>query len=444
MIEMVFSGMFDRFPDLEVVFAEVDCGWVPYVKEQIDNNFHRLDPVSQFGLPRLPSEYIARPLPLRLHHRHVRDPEPRTTSGPSGSCGRATTRTSAPTGRTRGGPSRRRSPGWRRRTERELSCTATQSASTASVPDDAEHPRCFVISITPFTADGTIDEMGFRRHLGRMADAGIGVYVGGGGSGEGYTLAPGEVERLQEIAVEELKGKVPVRAMGVEPRTAGEMVAFTAGAAAAGVDAVQVYSLDVGHGHQPSPAELEAYYAEVLSTTDIPCILSTHQSVGYQVPVTLLSSLAERFGHVVGVNCSHQDLRYLAALVNALDALDGGVEVYVGGPMQALTAFALGARGFLSSEANLAPNLCAAVGRAYDSGDTDDMMRTFGTLLRLSFLLYGSGGIRITKAVLDRLGLPGGSPRPPRLPAGEEATAAALKAISELGVHAWEGWGKDL
>jgi predicted TIM-barrel fold metal-dependent hydrolase len=46
--------------ELQVVFAEVDFGWVPYVKEQIDNNYQRLEPVSRFGLQALPSEYIAR------------------------------------------------------------------------------------------------------------------------------------------------------------------------------------------------------------------------------------------------------------------------------------------------------------------------------------------------------------------------------------------------
>ena len=46
MIEMIFDGVFDRFPELDVVFAEVDFGWVPYVKEQIDNNYSRLNPVS--------------------------------------------------------------------------------------------------------------------------------------------------------------------------------------------------------------------------------------------------------------------------------------------------------------------------------------------------------------------------------------------------------------
>jgi predicted TIM-barrel fold metal-dependent hydrolase len=60
MIELIFDGVFDRFPELEVVFAEVDCGWVPYVKEQIDNNYSRLDAVSAFGLQQLPSEYIER------------------------------------------------------------------------------------------------------------------------------------------------------------------------------------------------------------------------------------------------------------------------------------------------------------------------------------------------------------------------------------------------
>ncbi|HEY7138251.1 MAG TPA: amidohydrolase family protein [Acidimicrobiia bacterium] len=60
MIELVFNGVFDRFPELAFVFAEVDFGWVPYVKEQIDNNYFRLDPVSRFGLQAPPGEYIER------------------------------------------------------------------------------------------------------------------------------------------------------------------------------------------------------------------------------------------------------------------------------------------------------------------------------------------------------------------------------------------------
>lgn len=291
--------------------------------------------------------------------------------------------------------------------------------------------RCFVISITPFTADGRVDEPGLRAHLRRLAGAGVGVYVGGGGSGEGYTLTAGEVRQVQEAAAAELGGRAPVRAMGVEPRTAREMSEFVSLAGQAGMDAVQIYSLDVGHGHQPTPGELEAYFAEVLDAADLPCVISSHQSVGYRVPVPLLASLAERYPHLTGVNCSQPDLTYLAHLV---DELGDRLTVHVGGPMQALTAWALGADGFLCSEGNLVPGLCARLTAAYDRGDTQEMMASFGTLLRLSQLLYGNGGIRATKAVLDALGLPGGPPRAPRLPVDEDGTAALLASLESLGV----------
>ena len=59
-IEFIFNGVFDRYPNLKVAFAEVDFGWVPYVKEQIENNYHRLEPTQKFGLKKPPREYIER------------------------------------------------------------------------------------------------------------------------------------------------------------------------------------------------------------------------------------------------------------------------------------------------------------------------------------------------------------------------------------------------
>ena len=57
---------------------------------------------------------------------------------------------------------------------------------------DTSRYQAFTISITPFAEDGSIDEAKLRRHLSKLGDAGIGVYVGGGGSGEGYTLSADE------------------------------------------------------------------------------------------------------------------------------------------------------------------------------------------------------------------------------------------------------------
>jgi 4-hydroxy-tetrahydrodipicolinate synthase len=303
----------------------------------------------------------------------------------------------------------------------------------------SERLSVYVISITPFAGDGSFDEEATRSHLRRMAAGGVGVYLGGGGSGEGYVLSRPETLRLLEIGVEELRGKVPVRAMGVEPRSAAEMVEFIGTAAATGVEAVQVYSLDPGHGHRPTMDEVHRYFGDVLGQVAVPAVLSTHQSVGYQVPVSLLVDLAKMHPHLTGVNCSHQDLGYLAALA---DALTDRLELHVGGPQLGLTALALGANGFLSSEANLAPRLCAEVVGAAGAGDAHRALDRFGRLLRLSGALYGAGGIRATKAVLGALGLPGGVPRLPQLPVPADRLAPLLALVEELGLAELEGWGQ--
>src|SRR5688500_17215999 len=214
------------------------------------------------------------------------------------------------------------------------------------MPRSARSASVFVISITPFGPNGEFDENALRGHLRRLAAGGVGVYVGGGGSGEGCAMSDNEARRLVEIAVDELKGKVPVRAMGKEPRLASEMIEYVQMATAAGIDACQIYSLDQGHGHRPTMPELEAYFTDILDAVEVPCVISTHQSVGYQVPVAMLTRLVERYPHVIGINSSHQDLGYLRQII---DAVGDEVTVHVGGPMQALTNLALGGDGYLTS-----------------------------------------------------------------------------------------------
>jgi 4-hydroxy-tetrahydrodipicolinate synthase len=295
----------------------------------------------------------------------------------------------------------------------------------------------FVISLTPFDGEERLDVDALRGHLRRMGEAGVGVYVAGGGSGEAYTLSRDESETILYVAAEELKGRVPVRAMGVEPRTALEMIEFGRMVERSGLEAMQLYSLDVGHGRVPSTSELEGYYGDVLDVVTMPVVLSTHQSVGYQLPLALVETLVERHQNIIGINVTNPDVTYLTRVV---DRLGGRIEVHVGGPMQALTALALGATGYLSSEANVAPRLCRSVIDHWEAGDLPATAEAFARLLRLFGGLAALGGIPATKALLDVVGLPGGRPRRPRLPVGERERAALADLVEALDLRSLERW----
>lgn len=59
---LVYSGVFERFPTLTLLFAEVGTGWLPFLFREIDD---RVSPVAELflgrsQLPLRPSEYVAR------------------------------------------------------------------------------------------------------------------------------------------------------------------------------------------------------------------------------------------------------------------------------------------------------------------------------------------------------------------------------------------------
>ena len=295
----------------------------------------------------------------------------------------------------------------------------------------------FVISITPFDAAGRLDESALRDHLDRMADAGVGVYLGGGGSGEGFTFTADEARRVLEIGVDQIGGRVPVRAMGIEPRTAQQMIDYITMAADVGVDAAQVYSLDPGHGHRPTPREIELYLETILASTSLPCVVSSHQSVGYLLEPSLLASLVDAHPHLVGVNLSCAAIEPLEEL---LDVLGGRVDIHVGGPTHGFAALTLGAQGFLSSEANLIPRMCASVISSFEAGDTEVSLTAATEVVRISRMLYGNGGIRATKAVMNRLGLACGPVRLPQLDADDATVDMILNDLQTTDAPTIERW----
>ena len=115
-----------------------------------------------------------------------------------------------------------------------------------------------------------------------------------------------------------------------------------------------------------------------------------------------------------------------------LDEVDPRVEVHVGGPMHALSALAMGGTGFLSSEANLVPQLANRVVTRYAAGDHAAAEDAYARVLQVFTLLSSRVAV---KALLRALGLPGGLPRLPRMLVAEEHDMdAALEKLREIGI----------
>jgi 4-hydroxy-tetrahydrodipicolinate synthase len=290
----------------------------------------------------------------------------------------------------------------------------------------------FCCSVTPFAADGSLDEPALRAHCARLRDAGVGVYVAGSSPGEGYALSRDEVRRCLEIAVAELRGRVSVRAMGVEPRSARDMVEHVALAAACGVDAVQIYSLDIGHGGRPNDATIERYFRTVLDAARLPCVVSSHHFIGYTLDPALMRTLADDYEHLVGFNVTSPDLPYH---VRVLAALEGRAEVHVGGPMHALSALALGANGFLSTEANYAPRLCQSLIERTRAGDHAAAQGAYAKIMTLMSGMTDVPGmsVRYVKAAMAALGHGAPRVRDPHLPLSADELVRVQKRLAALG-----------
>jgi predicted TIM-barrel fold metal-dependent hydrolase len=57
-VNMICSGMFDRYPELKIVSVESGTGWIPFILEALDYEMDENAPAAKAALSLLPSEYF--------------------------------------------------------------------------------------------------------------------------------------------------------------------------------------------------------------------------------------------------------------------------------------------------------------------------------------------------------------------------------------------------
>ncbi|OBJ60781.1 hypothetical protein A5628_06960 [Mycobacterium colombiense] len=286
--------------------------------------------------------------------------------------------------------------------------------------------------LTPFDERNNINEEVYSAQVRRLAAAGLDLWIVSSGTAEGNVLSIAEVDHLAQLTVNQVGSEVSVYAMGTEPRSARQAIHFCKRMSDFGVTAVQVGPLEPGHSYAPTEDELRTFYETVLSATQVPAILTSHVSAGYEIaPETLATIAADHGDRVVGLTATHlQNNMYLPRL---LEAVGDRFPVWTGSPLRAIDSCALGAKGFTSSmDVNIAPELYTSFMAAWAAGDLPLLAQTYRSTLRLFQRVLGAGGLIILKAILVRLGLPVGTTRPPRRAAGDAEYRIADEIIAEF------------
>ena len=295
----------------------------------------------------------------------------------------------------------------------------------------------FCMSATIFNEDGTLDDDGLRKHLQRLVDARNGIYLGSGGAGEGHVLTPKELRQVYEVGVDVAKGKVPLYANPRESRSAAAMYEVAKEAVAAGVDVVQLYQLDGGHGMIPTQREQEAYWKELLDKISHPVAISIHLYAGYMATPAFLKELCGRYEQICAINVMGPGNGYFIQL---RDVLPESVKLYTG-VAQLVEVATLGAAGALLAENNIIPNICQEIADGYEAGDLAKVSVATKNVQRFSNIVsqWAPSTARWVKMAMKVLDLGASTLRPPYLMPTEEEQKRMSASFDALNIRALEG-----
>ena len=290
------------------------------------------------------------------------------------------------------------------------------------------------MSVTPFDERGRLDEDALAQVVDVLASEEVGIYLGSYGTGEGHLLRPREVRRIYEIGVRAAAGRTPVYAAALGFASTERVIEQAQEAAEIGVDAVQIHPpRPAAVAVMPRLAEIERYYADVLTSVHGPIHLSDQVVMtGYRLPGDLLGDLVTAFDAIEAVNVSDPDLGEVS---RRLAALGSRVAVRVGIVSQLPTALLLGGQGLLCFEADVAPALCRQVIDAFHAGDLERWSFSFGRLMELNAVLSRAQNPRSVKAAMRVLGLPAGELRRPYLPLDDAQEHEISEALRSLGLR---------
>jgi 4-hydroxy-tetrahydrodipicolinate synthase len=282
--------------------------------------------------------------------------------------------------------------------------------------------------ITPFTADGEIDDDALRDLIDRAIEAGSHGISVTGTTGEPSALTLDEREHVMQAAAKAVDGRVPF-VPGTGTNNLEETIRLTRKAEALGADAALVI---VPYYSKPSQEGLYRYFAAVADAAGIPILIYNipGRTAVNMEPATMARLRRDHPG-IVGVKESNTDFEHVSKV---LYKCGRDFLVFSGIELLCYPMLAIGGAGHVSATANVLP---AEVARLYDlvaAGKSDDALDLHYHLLPLNEALFLETNPGPLKWVLGRLGIAPPHLRPPLAEPGQETQRRLEEALARSGL----------
>ena len=288
---------------------------------------------------------------------------------------------------------------------------------------------CATALVTPFTADGAVDEKRLHDLIEYQIAGGVRVLVPCGTTGESVTMSDEENRLVIRTTVELARGRAKVVA-GTGSNSTAVTIARSQAARSLGVDGVLIVA---PYYNKPTQEGLYAHFRAIAEAiNDLPVVI-------YNVPGRTSSNisaettlrLARDVENIVAVKEASGDL---SQIMGILRGRPEGFRVISGDDALTLALIALGADGLISVASNEAPTLMSQLNDLALAGKWDEARALHYRLLPLmegNFIESSPGPV---KAAMAMMGLLEENLRLPLVPVQEKTRARLSEILDELGL----------
>lgn len=288
---------------------------------------------------------------------------------------------------------------------------------------------CATALVTPFTADGAIDEPRLRDLIEYQMNNGVRLLVPCGTTGESVTMSEEENRLVIRTTVELARGRAKVIA-GTGSNSTATTIQRSQIAREIGVDAVLTVA---PYYNKPTQDGLYAHFRAIAESIDgLPVVI-------YNVPGRTSSNISAETTlrlarDVVNIVAVKEASGNLSQIMEILRGRPDGFRVISGDDSLTLPLIALGADGLISVASNEAPQFMSQLNNLALAGQWDEARALHYRLLPLmegNFIESSPGPV---KAGLALMGLLEENLRLPLVPVQEKTRDRMREILSDLGL----------